>query len=104
MSRLIDITNNKYGKLTVIKRVENDKNNRAQWLCQCECGNTVIYTGTTLRKGKAKSCGCLIKEDLTNKIFERLTVIDFAFSKNGQRYWNCECECGNKIIVTTNSV
>ena len=33
MSRLIDETGHTYGKLTVIKRGPNDKNNKAQWLC-----------------------------------------------------------------------
>lgn len=30
---------NTYGYLTVIARAENTKEGRAQWLCQCKCGN-----------------------------------------------------------------
>jgi hypothetical protein len=33
-----------------------------QFLCQCGCGNEVIVGLNNLRKGIAKSCGCLQKE------------------------------------------
>ena len=34
--------------------------------------------------------------NLVNQTFGRLTVIDFAYSKNGRSYWKCKCECGNE--------
>lgn len=39
--------------------------------------------------------------DLTGKVFERLTVVDRAESKDkrGSAYWNCLCECGEIIVV-----
>lgn len=33
MSKVVDMTNQKYGLLTVIKRGENDKFGKAQWWC-----------------------------------------------------------------------
>ena len=39
MSNFIDLTGQKFGKLTVIKKVEKSKNNRIKWICKCECGN-----------------------------------------------------------------
>lgn len=56
--KCIDITNNKYGNLIVIKRVENDKYNNAQWLCKCICGNECVVLGYHLRTGHTSSCGC----------------------------------------------
>lgn len=35
--KVVDITGNKYGKLTVIKRVDNDQKGKVRWLCKCEC-------------------------------------------------------------------
>lgn len=32
------------------------------WECKCDCGNTVITSGSAMRKGHTKSCGCLQKE------------------------------------------
>lgn len=61
MSKLIDITGNKYGKLTVICREANTNEGASTWRCQCECGNTVVVRGANLRKGTTKSCGCLSK-------------------------------------------
>lgn len=49
---------NKYGNLTVVERVENDKYGNVQWLCKCSCGNNKITKGSTLRNGHCISCGC----------------------------------------------
>lgn len=44
------------------------------------------------------------KLNLMNQKFGRLLVIDTAPNKNGRTAWLCQCECGNKIIVTTKSL
>lgn len=57
MSRLIDMTGKRYGRYTVIKRV--DKNdNKGWWLCRCDCGKEKVVHGHLLRIGSTKSCGC----------------------------------------------
>lgn len=33
----IEIKGNRYGKLTVLKRVENDRNGKTRLLCNCDC-------------------------------------------------------------------
>lgn len=50
---------NKYGLLTVVKKMPSDERGAAQWLCQCECGAKTIVSGGNLRSGRTKSCGCL---------------------------------------------
>lgn len=55
--RLIDLTGKRFGSLTVIKRVEN-RGNRLYWLCRCDCGNLREISGSNLRLGHTKSCGC----------------------------------------------
>lgn len=47
-----------FNKLTVLKRVI-DEQDKVKWLCQCECGNTVVVRGDSLKSGHTKSCGCL---------------------------------------------
>jgi len=37
------------------------------WLCSCECGKTVIYTGRRLRHGSVLSCGCVPMPGPANK-------------------------------------
>lgn len=100
---------NTYGYLTVIERAENTKEGRAQWLCQCKCGNTTVVLGKHLRSGNTKSCGCLrvqhLTKDLTGQNFGRLTVISRSnsHSKRGA-VWNCKCECGTNVEVVSSDL
>lgn len=48
----------RFGKLTVIERLENFPNGTAAWNCLCDCGIEKKVAGTKLRAGKQKSCGC----------------------------------------------
>lgn len=57
-----DITGNTYNRLTVVKRVGVNNSRAVIWECICSCGNTHNVTGTALRTGAIKSCGCLKHE------------------------------------------
>jgi hypothetical protein len=59
MVKYIDLTGQKFGKLTVVEYSGKSYNDYAQWLCNCECGNTRVVQGKRLRNGMTKSCGCL---------------------------------------------
>ena len=61
MAKFINLIGQKFGRLTVIKRLPN-KNNRVMWLCKCDCGNTVEVRGDSLKSGNTKSCGCIHRE------------------------------------------
>lgn len=61
-----EIIGTKYGRLTPIQRV-NDTG-QAQYLCQCDCGNTATVYGKNLKSGQTKSCGCLRKENAKNHL------------------------------------
>lgn len=58
---VIDETGNKYGKLSVLKHVIDGDGMQA-WLCACDCGNSKIVRGNSLRNGGVKSCGCLYQD------------------------------------------
>ena len=66
MSKVNDLTGKNFGKLTVIKYCGSNKNGRALWLCQCECGNTKIILGNSLLSKLTFSCGCYNKEHSKN--------------------------------------
>lgn len=61
--KIRDLTGQKFGKLTAIKRVEDriysSGKHSSMWLCDCDCGNTKIVSRSALTKGETKSCGCL---------------------------------------------
>lgn len=58
---LIDLTGQRFGRLTVIKRAEN-KSGDTRWECLCDCGKTTVVRSQYLRGGNTKSCGCLANE------------------------------------------
>lgn len=60
--RAIDLTGKVFGRLTVVRRTDN-QNSHAMWECVCECGRNVVVAGTDLRRGWNKSCGCLRNEN-----------------------------------------
>lgn len=67
MSKFKDLTGQKFGRLTVIKRADNNKNGSTRWLCKCDCGNEKIVEGGHLRSNKIKSCGCLLTDVLIKR-------------------------------------
>lgn len=57
---VIDLTNKKFGHLTVISRAGSDARGEALWECECDCGahSHIIVLGSNLRTGHTTSCGC----------------------------------------------
>lgn len=106
MSKVINEIGNKYGKLLVIDR-DKTKKGKAYWICRCDCGNIISACGSSLRRGKKKSCGCLEKQaiDETGKKYGRLLVIERVKKENNKNaYWLCKCDCGNEVIVAGNNL
>ena len=127
MGKFIDLTGQKFGRLTVICLNEEESNKlrpngkhmtrRRYWNCQCECGNMIPVAERNLKRGVTISCGCYHKEvinevakkmgennlkDLTGQKFGRLTVIKRVENRSNGVCWLCECECGNTKIVRGN--
>lgn len=102
-----DLTGQQFEKLTVIRRVKNNKHGSTKWLCQCACGKQTEVLGTDLRLGKTKSCGCFSRnigerrfKDLTGQQFGLLTVISQSKQRrNNKIMWLCQCKCGKYTTV-----
>ena len=97
-----DLVGKKFGKLTVIQKTKNKKDNGIVWKCQCDCNgdNSIVYATTaSLNSGRKQSCGCLTHdtkfEDLTGQTFGRLTVLCDTGKNSPQRsrIWHCRCSC-----------
>lgn len=104
-----------FGSLTVISRAPNKKN-QVYWNCQCSCGNTCCVRGDRLTASHidghgAPSCGHIqveraaasVKKDLTGAVIGRLTVLRSTEERscNGAVMWECQCKCGNTVLVPT---
>lgn len=65
MGKFVDLKGKKYGKLTVLyKTSDKSKDNKIQWMCKCDCGNSIVVKGCNLTRNTrpTKSCGCLHRE------------------------------------------
>lgn len=68
-----DMANQRFGRLLVVERADNDKYGNAMWLCKCDCGKTVVVKGQSLRRGDTLSCGCYHEDEVACR-----------FTKHGQ--------------------
>ena len=56
-----DLTGKRFGRLVVLAE-DHETNYQYYWLCKCDCGNLSVKSGNEMRRGHAKSCGCLQAE------------------------------------------
>lgn len=64
MTKELDLTGHKYGRLTVIKKSNRKRNGINMWICVCDCGNQSEVSTRDLRSGHTRSCGCLRDEKM----------------------------------------
>jgi hypothetical protein len=141
MSLSINEIGNRYGHLTVTDDAANALGDSVvvsytdgyrRFVCECDCGNTVIVKGQHLRSGHTVSCGCarqgvlgparakeLLKRpynwqgkpvgpnfvDRTDETYGALKVLHrVSNSKRGLSMWLCICACGNLTVVSGSDI
>ncbi len=117
--KAIDLTNLKFGDLTVIRRAENRFSKftgcrtGTYWHCVCVCGNTKAIRYDQLVKHKITHCGCKSKKNNLihiNQTYGFLTVVEklgqiyYQDKKDTKIYWKCKCICGKILIKATNTI
>ena len=85
MGKLIDLTGQRFGRLTVLERAGRSKN-ESLWLCRCDCGNEVVTWSSSLRRGLTRSCGCIASERMTQRHREAGETI-IEGSDRSKLYW-----------------
>lgn len=112
INRIIDITGQKFGKLTVLYPSDKNGNNDTIWHCKCDCGNECDVGGKNLRSGHTTSCGCRRSEamsetffkDLSGQTFGYLTAIEPIGRSGACVLWKCLCKCGQYAEVISSSL
>lgn len=108
-SRTDDLTNKKFGLLTVKQLYGNkftEGKNTTFWLCECECGTQKVVSHIDLTCQAVRSCGKCLSEsfqDLTGQMFGFLAPIK-KIGKDNQNYavWECKCtNCGGITKVSS---
>ena len=105
--KLNDLTGHRFGRLTVLERVENNKWGQRKYLCKCNCGREIVTLGKNLCNGRVKSCGCarVSEKNLQNlegMQFGDLKVLERA--EIGYTLWKCRCICGAECIVASHDL
>lgn len=117
---LVDLTGMRFGRLKVEHRA-SDKIlpsgvHAVMYHCKCDCGNEIDVNAGSLKSGKTKSCGCFNRDvvrartskNLKEQRFGRLVAIEpvdiILSSGKHKQEWLCQCDCGNKTIVSTNNL
>ena len=110
MTKAMDLVGKRFGKLSVVERLENNSKGNTMWLCKCDCGNMKEALGYDLTHGRTISCGCSRHNhekrpdkriDIAGKRYGNLAVIklDEEKSRNGILVWECACDCGSRVFV-----
>lgn len=69
------------------------------WKCKCSCGTIRSVSRYDLITGGSTNCGCKRMQDLTDRTFGRLHVIELSRKDRGIIYWKCQCSCDAHNIV-----
>lgn len=111
-----NLTGERFGRLLVLADSGERKQRAIVWLCLCDCGSEKKVETRLLKHGHTRSCGCLQKElvrerltvDHTGKKFGMLTALKIVsqgkFGASNYARWLCRCDCGVEKILRSNSL
>lgn len=85
----LDLTGLRFGKLVVLREIQERKRGYACWRCLCDCGNEKIFTTNSLtRKAKpSSSCGCLWKKPVGESARHKLLLQYKRNARTRSREW-----------------
>lgn len=100
-----------FSDLTVLRPVEEGSpSGNGLWTCRCACGNSLNLPGRLLTQGKRTHCGCKSNRgrptNIAGQRFHRLTALTMLPQRDpsGNVMWRCQCDCGNIVDVSYNSL
>lgn len=115
-----DLSNQTFGRWTVLRYSHKDEKGYHHWLCQCECGTIKKIRTIGLSSGTSQSCGCLRreltskrsktladtrKETIIGQTFARLTVLSVSHvDQYRSTHYKCQCSCGRTTTVRGSSL
>ena len=113
MGAFIDLTGQRFGRLTVIECIENKKGRKgrsARWKCECDCGGICIRTTASInrtdRNTSKVSCNSCKRLNMTvGEKHNKLTMYRCIGSdKYQRRVYEFICDCGSSVLLNAVSV
>lgn len=95
----IDLTGQKFNRLTVMEYAGTAKDGHAKWRCKCDCGNEIIASGNALKRNNTKSCGCYNREASANRIVSLNTTHGGTHTKLFRVWGGMKNRCYNANAI-----
>lgn len=92
-----DLTEQRFGKLVVLRKTEKRKRGCILWECRCDCGNICLKPTGELNWGTATSCGCVWRQPTVKagERYGRLIALEPTEKRSNKSIvWKCKCDCG----------
>lgn len=87
MKNLLNLVGEKYGRYTVIERIDG-----RFWKCRCDCGTERAVVTGNLRNGNSKSCGCLQRENTSKAKRVHGDARTRLYRAWGNMIWRCRSD------------
>jgi len=109
-SKIINLNGKRFGELTVVKYVGQNKFHSAVWNCDCSCGVNKEIDGSSLRNGAIKTCGnfSIHRKGAKHQRWEKdrdalnkRRAIGLSINATTQRIKriNRDCDWGDKAVI-----
>lgn len=98
MPKALDLDGVRFGRLVAIRpdgHVLAGREKKRAWLCQCDCGNRITLPVGNIRSGNTTSCGCLRKEQLSDRSFKHGASLGRDGSKTYFAWASMKERCNN---------
>lgn len=83
----IDLTGKKFGKLTVLKKLNYSKSGHSYyWECKCECGKIIKVSANNLKSNHTKSCGCYKSEKAQTHKHSKTRLYNIYYNMKSRCY------------------
>lgn len=94
----IDLTNMKFGLLTVICVTDKRANNGSKmWHCRCDCGGECDVSTSNLKRGHTRSCGCRHRSKWEYFLCNYLSSLKIKFEEQ-KRFYGCKNIKGTDML------
>ena len=90
MANVVDLTGKKFGRW-IVKGFSHKNGKMFYWSCLCDCGKERAVFGGDLKRGGSRSCGCLQKEEVS----DRFTSHGMARHPAYRSWQHMKNRCGN---------